>query len=186
MKYLAIKQLAVIAVLSFSCSEAPPAYQPSQTGSPAAATGENASGTKTPGTPGSNPTAGTNKPGTPTATTPVPTTPPATTPPAAPPSTPAQPVGVAATGRTTLMQSCVNAGCHSAAGNDFNARNAEQVRMRRAASPAHAGANFNPHFTAPAAGQPANENTHIGAYLATFANNPNAVVVGPTLPAPGN
>jgi type V secretory pathway adhesin AidA len=91
---------------------------------------------------------------------------------------PTAPVGVAATGKTLLMATCVNAGCHSAAGNTIDAKTAAALQTAGNNGIAAHTANRATHFTPPAAGAAANNFTHILAYLMSI----QGPVMGPNLP----
>jgi hypothetical protein len=108
------------------------------------------------------------------AATPTPTPTPAATPPPAP----AAPVGVAATGKTLLMQTCVNATCHSAATNTIDAKTGAALQAAGNLMIAVHTANKATHFTPPAAGAAANSYTHVLAYLMSIPTP----VMGPNLP----
>lgn len=108
------------------------------------------------------------------------TKPPEATPapaPTPPPAAPAASAGVAATGKTLLTQTCINANCHSVATNTIDAKTAAALQMAGSLMiPAH---QANPlFFTPPAPGAAANNFAHVLAY---FMSIPTPVM-GPALP----
>jgi hypothetical protein len=93
------------------------------------------------------------------------------------PAAPAASAGVAATGKTLLTQTCINANCHSVATNTINAKTAAALQMAGSLMiPAH---QANPlFFTPPAPGTTANNFAHVLAYLMSIPTP----VMGPMLP----
>jgi hypothetical protein len=110
--------------------------------------------------------------------TPPAATPPATTPaPAAPPAAPAEPVGVAATGRTLIMQNCIATGCHGST--PLNAKDDAGLQAGMNIVAHSAALKAGNYFTKPAAGTAANNYSHVLAYLKA---NPNTPIMGPNIP----
>jgi hypothetical protein len=97
--------------------------------------------------------------------------------PAPPAAAPAEPVGVAATGRTLVMQTCIAVGCHGTS--PINAKTDAELAlgMNIAAHPAAVKAGN--YFTKPAAGTAANNFSHVLAYLKA---NPTTPIMGPNIP----
>lgn len=178
MKTRLLIQSVTICSLFLSCAEAPE-YTPRQ---PVTSTaGTNQSATKTPSTSDAQKTAENKDTSTMTPEAPkaTPTPTPTPTPSAAPAPNPT--LGVAATGKTLLMQSCT-VSCHltgGTPGTTIDARNDTMLADARM-NPNHA--NLAIFFTRPAAGTPATSFSHVAAYLMKI--NPTAIVRGPTLPDP--
>lgn len=183
MKTRFLIQSVTICSLFLSCAEAPE-YTPRQPTT--STTGTNQSATKTPSTSDAQKTADNKDTSTMTPEAPkaTPTPTPTPTPSAAPAPNPT--LGVAATGKTLLMQSCT-ASCHvngGMPGTPIDARNSAMLLQGVGANPQHAVINQTvPIFTAPAAGAPANAHAHVVAYLTSLVTVvPPPVVRGPTLP----
>jgi mono/diheme cytochrome c family protein len=110
--------------------------------------------------------------------TPPAATPPAAAPaPAAPPAAPAEPVGVAATGRTLIMQNCIAAGCHGST--PLNAKDDAGLQAGMNIVAHSAALKAGNYFTKPAAGSAANNYSHVLAYLKA---NPTTPIMGPNIP----
>lgn len=175
MKIRVMISTAYVCSLLLACAEAP-TYQPK----PKVATAADQGASQTTQKPAANaPKTGTSANPTSMADTPT-TKPPAAPPvptPTPPPATPAASAGVAATGKTLLMQTCINANCHSVATNTIDAKTAAALQMAGALMiPAH---QANPlFFTPPAAGAAANNFAHVLSYLMSIPTP----VMGPALP----
>jgi type III secretion protein P len=179
MKTRLLIQSVTLCSLFLSCAEAPE-YTPRQQAETSTAS-TNQSATKTPATSDAQKTAenkdtSTVTPEAPNATpTPTPTPTPSTTP------APNPTLGVAATGKTLVMQSCA-VGCHLAGGTPGTPIDARNDVMLAAASTNPNHANRAVFFTRPAAGAPATSFTHVAAYLTKV--KPGDIVRGPTVPDP--
>jgi hypothetical protein len=182
MKTRFLFQTVTICSLFLSCAEAPE-YTPKPQ-QPVATTGSNQGATKTPATSDAQKTATNKDAATMTPNTPAAAPTPTPTPTPTPGATPANPsLGVAATGKTLLMQSCA-ASCHvlgGMPGTPIDARNSAMLLAGVTFSPQHSIINQTvPIFTAPAAGAPANAHSHVVAYFGSL--QAGAIVRGPTLP----
>jgi hypothetical protein len=182
MKTRFLFQTVTICSLFLSCAEAPE-YTP-RPQQPVTSTGSNQGATKTPPTSDAQKTAANNEAATMTPNTPAAAPTPTPTPTPTPGAAPANPsAGVAATGKTLLMQSCA-ASCHvlgGMPGTPIDARTSALLVQGLGANPQHAVINQTvPIFTAPAAGAPATAHSHVVAYFTSL--NAGAVVRGPTLP----
>jgi hypothetical protein len=176
MKTRLLIQSVAICSLFLSCAEAPE-YTPRQPTT--STTGTNQSATKTPATSDAQKTAENKDTSTMTPEAPkaTPTPTPTPTPSAAPAPNPT--LGVPATGKTLLMQSCT-AGCHGTAGTPIDARTAELLAAA-SLNPSHQGNAISPFFLRPAAGAPATNFSHVAAYLEKAVGK---LVQGPNLPDP--
>lgn len=104
----------------------------------------------------------------------MPTPTPTPTPPAA---APAEPVGVAATGRTLVMQNCIAMGCHGTS--PINAKDDAGLAAGTNIVAHPAAIKAGNYFTKPAAGTAANNYSHVLAYLKA---NPTTPIMGPNIP----
>jgi hypothetical protein len=175
MKTRLLIQSVTLCSLFLSCAEAPE-YTPRQQ-TVTSTTDTNQSATKTPATSDAQKTAE-NK-DTSTVTPEVPQATPTPTPSTTPAPNPT--LGVAATGKTLVMQSCA-VGCHLAGGTPGTPIDARNDVMLAAASTNPNHANRAVFFTRPAAGAPATSFTHVAAYLMKV--KPGDIVRGPTVPDP--
>ncbi len=171
-----LKSLAFTSTL-FACAERP-VYEPAPksvttTGQQKSATDKAGAANPSDKTADATNTATPNNDAVPTVM-PTATPTPTPTPPAA---APAEPVGVAATGRTLVMQNCIAAGCHGTS--PINAKDDAglQAGMNIVAHPAAIkAANY---FVKPAAGTAATNYSHVLAY---FKANPTTPIMGPNIP----